>query len=142
MIYNKKQFDCNTTFKGVLVKTIGNDESEKEESENDKTCSDEDVLRGSVGEMKLSIEDRNKAQLLGGMTKLCGELAYSAVGSCKIFKKIEVYGFLIDMTDLQSHVAKLTLDFVGQTSKIEWSTDTRNFNSCLLSLSCILQQCH
>ena len=110
VVYNTKQFECNTsidTFKGVSVKTIGNDESEKEESENDETCSDEDVHRGSVGEMKLSIEERNKAQLFGGMTKLCGELAYSAVQSCKIFKKIEVYGFLINMTDLQSHVAKL-----------------------------------
>ena len=63
-------------------------------------------LMGAAGESKKGAGESNKYQLLANMTKVASKVAQKAVDGGKLFKKIIVYGMLIDYNENRARVAQ------------------------------------
>ena len=76
-----------------------------------------ECLEAGTGESKISTEEKSQWQLVANMIKTSADMAYGAVKSGKLFKKIVVYGLLVDYTErVTKKVMKLQMDFVARRS--------------------------
>lgn len=116
------------------------------------TCYDEDTdadeylmytLEGAATEVKLSLRSSytnctslmhtpEMAQLIAGMEKLAGDLAYSAVTArAVLFNSIKIFGVLMSYQSTRSTLVGLHIDFVGQFSTFSIAKDDMDINESL-----------
>ena len=67
-----------------------------EKAEELDEIEERDCLELGSGESKLNTDLRSKWQLLANMVKAAADMAYTAVRSGILFKKIVTYGLLVD----------------------------------------------
>ena len=93
-----------------------------EELTDETTTATTAALHGGMTENKNKINSDVEGQLLAGMEKVAGDLAYQQLKQAKekVFQCIYIYGLVIDFENLKCKPYKLTMDFVS--------------NSCILSI--------
>ena len=96
---------------GVCVGHVMTEEAETEEGSEQN----EQTLRGGMTENNKKIERDFLGQLLGGMEKVAGDIAYEYLRNTvkpNRFDKIQVIGLLMDYLNHECDVYELTMDFV------------------------------
>ena len=92
--------------------TASEDEATSSEDEDDFTEYD---LIAASGDCKDNVAPSDNLQLMANMDKTVAEVAWEAINSNKLFKKITVYGLLIDYTTNEAKmILKMVVDYNNQ----------------------------
>ena len=98
---------------------VGHTVTEEKETEEESE-QNEQALRGGMTENKKKVERDHLGQLLGGMEKVAGDIAYDYLCNpvCHRFDKIQITGLLMDYLNHECDVYELTMDFVQGRSML------------------------
>lgn len=102
--------DDSTVHVGLAVS--GKKENEDEFKEVD------DVCVGVTGDCKEDATDNDDNQIIANMIKLAGDAAYELVRDNKLFKRMIVYGLLVDYSTPEATSFRLILNFHRQSYEL------------------------
>ena len=97
-------------------------------NETSEESTDETTLEGAVTENKKSVGGDIRGQLLAGMEKVAGDLAFKHIRDAaipeekRVFRHITINGLVIDFGMLTCTPYKLNMDFVERGSKLDEGT--------------------
>ena len=102
-----------------------------------------DELEAAAGESKMDVKSKNRWQLVAIMVKTAADVTHVAVKSGKLFKRIIIYGLLIDYKErLTKEIMKLTLDFEHRMSSLHISSPVGEMSTLeqpILSLASMMR---
>ena len=106
----------------VVIDTGASEESETPTAASEESETPTASISGGITENKLNKKGDVVGQLLAGMEKVAGDLAYEQLCSDKpaqdrLFRNIIIYGLVINYDDHNCTPYKLTMDFVKKSSK-------------------------
>ena len=140
VLYHKKKYVRDKHVEGAVLSGYG--EYEESDSEEYLTY----TLEGATAEVKLSrsssytshtslVNTPEIAQLIAGMEKLAGDLAFCAMTSTQrspvLFTGTTIFGVLMNYGSKRSILVKLNIDFVKRFSSFYVSTDDVDINDAL-----------
>jgi hypothetical protein len=119
----------------VVIKAAPASDETSEESTDDETTTPNTLIGGVTG---------NIGQLLAGMDKVAGDLAYQQLRNGglsperRVFQQVKIYGLIIDLEDRKSKPYVLNMDFIMKSSvlfcgrqELDLATSINRLLSCL-----------
>jgi hypothetical protein len=126
----------------VVIKAAPASDETSEESTDDETTTT-NTLIGGVTENKIKVSG-NVGQLLAGMDKVAGDLAYQQLRNGglsperRVFQQVKIYGLIIDLEDRKSKPYVLNMDFIMKSSELCCGRQELDLATCINRLlSCL-----